>query len=51
MFLLSLLPLASLNAVGSFTVFASTPVHDGIHTMLTVLLLLSFLLLLAYLLL
>jgi hypothetical protein len=43
--------LASLHAVGSFSVLASIPAFDGIHTVLAVLLLLSFLLLLAFLLL
>jgi hypothetical protein len=43
-FLLSLLLLASLNAVAGFTVFASIPAFDGVHTVLAVHLLLSFLL-------
>jgi hypothetical protein len=37
--------LASLHAVAGFTVFASIPAFDGVHTVLAVLLLLSFLLL------
>ena len=45
MFLLSLLLLASLHAVVDVTVFASIPAFDGVHTVLAVLLLLSFLLL------
>jgi hypothetical protein len=43
--------LASLHAVAGFSVFASIPAFDGVHTVLVVLLLLSFLLLLAFLLL
>jgi hypothetical protein len=45
MFLLSLLLLASLHDVAGFTVFASIPAFGGVHTVLAVLLLLSFLLL------
>ncbi len=45
MFLLSLLMLASLRDVAGFTVFASIPAFGGVHTVLAVLLLLSFLLL------
>jgi hypothetical protein len=48
---LSLLLLASLHAVAGFTVLASIPDFDGVHTVLAVQLLLSFLLLLAFLLL
>jgi hypothetical protein len=51
MFLLSLLPLATLHAVAGFTVFASIPAFDFVHPVLEVLLLLTFLLLLAFLLL
>jgi hypothetical protein len=40
MFPLSLLLLASLHAVASFTVFAGIPAFDDVHTVLTVLLLL-----------
>jgi hypothetical protein len=43
--LLSLLLLASFHAVAGFTVFASIPAFDGVHTVLAALLLLSFLLL------
>jgi hypothetical protein len=50
MFLLSLLLLASLHAVAGSTVFASIPAFDGVHTVLAVLLLLSFPLLIAFLL-
>ena len=41
-----LLLLASLHAVACFNDFASIPAFDGVHTVLAVLLLLSFLLLL-----
>ncbi len=34
MFLLSLLLLASLHAVAGFTMFASIPAFDGVHTVL-----------------
>jgi hypothetical protein len=51
MLLLSLLLLASLHAVAGFTVFATNPAFGGVHTVLAVLLWLSFLLLLAFLLL
>ncbi len=51
MFLLSLLLLASLQAVAGFTVVASIPAFGGGHTVLVVLLWLSFLLLLAFMLL
>ncbi len=46
-----LLMLASLHAVACFNVFAIIPAFDGVHTVLVVLLLLSFLLLLLFLLL
>ncbi len=49
MFLLSLLLLASLHAVAGFTLFARIPAFDGVHTVLAVLLLLSFLLFPAFL--
>jgi hypothetical protein len=51
MFLLSLMLLASLHAIACFSVFATIPAFDGVHTVLAVLLLLSFPLLLAFLLL
>jgi hypothetical protein len=51
MFLLSLLLLVSLHAVAGFTVFASIPAFDDVHTVLAAMLLLLFLLLLVFLLL